>query len=239
MLLNSLPWSLSAYIHKAQNAPIRVQRPAGHSSAKHYPSNKHTHTHTLGTWIHSLVALKPTEWQSALSWSPIQTFMTSLNFQLRHRGVKSACFSLGLYGNAHTHTHTHSRWILITAVCLGFGTGGGVFTSTSQSFSLFFLISLPSFGNGSRWRTARFYKHDPLRADATRQPSQNRIAWLLHYLDSARLRDTHKWKVVFRKRGLRGTKPAIRMRFAIQMQEIFWVWSVRLRESWCKLELHH
>lgn len=45
MLLNSLPCGLSAHIHKAANAPIRVQRPAGHSSAEHYPSNKHTHRH--------------------------------------------------------------------------------------------------------------------------------------------------------------------------------------------------
>ncbi len=39
---------------------IRVQRPVGHSSAKHYPSNKHKHTNLngLSVCICALVAIK-------------------------------------------------------------------------------------------------------------------------------------------------------------------------------------
>lgn len=106
MLLNSLHAAyLHIYIkHRTHQSESRDQRDT------HRPNiipliSTHTDTKTLSTCLHSLVALKPTERQSALSWSPIQTFMTSLNFQLCHWGLKSARFSLGLYGNALTHAH--------------------------------------------------------------------------------------------------------------------------------------
>lgn len=132
--------------------------------------------------------------------------MTSLNFQLHHWGLESARF---LEGSMETLARTRtSHWIIITAVCLGFRTEEGTFTRTSQSFSLFFLISLASFRNGSRWRTPAFKNTTPFRANTKRHPLQNRLAWLLHYLDIARLGGSCKWKAVFRKRGSSGSRGA-------------------------------
>lgn len=222
MLLNSLHAAyLHIYIkHRTHQSEPRDQRDT------HRPNiipliSTHTDTKTLSTSVRSLVALKPTERQSALSWSPIQTFMTSLNFQLCHRGLKSARFSLGLYGNARSHAH---RPLNPNSCLPGFLRRG---RRIHQHLSAALAPLSDQLGIVWKWVTV-FTNTTPLRANATWHPSQNPLARLLHDLDMARLGGTHKWKVVFRKRGLRGTKSAIRM-----MCERWW--SVR---NVCKSEMH-